>query len=165
MFSDSYVEQVLKAKPDGTFYLKMFISSFFVVLGIISFPFIGSTGFVFAMLGICLFFCFFGDSNMEYEYTLTNGGVDVAAIYNASKRKEKKHFELEKVTMIVPKGSLRISQEKFAKKYDFTSKRAGDLIIALVLEEKGNKQLILMEPDEKTMAHIKSYAKDKMYDL
>lgn len=100
---------------------------------------------------------------MEYEYTLTNGSVEIAAIYNASRRKEKKHFSLEQVSMVVPKDSPRISNERFVKTYDFTSKRHPEAVIAMVLDEKDKKQLILMEPNEKTMTHIKNYAKNKVY--
>lgn len=163
--SDSFVEQAIRTKADVTYFFKVFVSLLFVVFGVFILLFISPVGMLSILIGICLYFYFSGDSNMEYEYTLTNGSVDIAVIYNSSKRKEKKHFSLDQVTMVVPKDSKRIEHERFTKTFDYTSKKDTASVIALVLEEKENKQLILMEPNEKTMQHIRAYAKNKIYDI
>lgn len=165
MLSDSYVEQSIKAKPGNDFYLKLILSVLLAAIGCVLFLFIGLIGFVLFLAGICMFFYFMGNRNMEYEYILTNGSVEIAAIYNASKRKELMSFELEQVTMIVPKDSNRIATERFSKKRDYSSRMREGKVISLVIEYNGRKELVSMEPNEKTLAHIKTYARNKMYDL
>ena len=123
MLNDSYVEQVFRAKPRGAFYVKLLIAALMICIGLLSiwFALVGE-GFLIIVVGIALFSYFFAESNLEYDYTFTNEGVEVAAVYNGSRRKEKLSFELGQVTMVVPKDSQRIANESFQKKYDFTSK-------------------------------------------
>ena len=166
MLSDSYVEMAVKAKPGKDYYLKLTMSILLIAIGIFAFLFIlGGIGLVISIIGICLFCYFMGEKNLEYDYTLTNGSIEVAAIYNGSKRKELMHFELDQVTMVVPKGSNRISHENFVKLYDFTSKTGEGTAIALVLERDSRKELVLLEPNDKALEHIKTFARHKVYDI
>ncbi|MDE6435493.1 MAG: hypothetical protein K2L07_14865 [Lachnospiraceae bacterium] len=165
MLNDAYVEQSVKAKPGIGYFWKIFISVALIVFGI---PFIlfGGLGLLLVAAGIGLFMHFAGDSKMEYEYTLTNGSVEIAAIYNASRRKEILQFDLGNVTMVVPKGSNRINpQEKFVKTYSFVSKTGEGQQVSLILEENGKKKLVTIEPNEKSVEHIKMFAKNKCYDI
>ena len=165
MLSDSYIEQAIKARPGKDYYSRMSAPLIVAIIGAISVLFIGILGvFIFA-IGIYLFMSNAGKGQMEYEYILTNGSVEIAAIYNASKRKELMNFEMEQVTMIVPKDSERIATENFAKKRDYSSRTDKGQVISLVVEVNGSRELVSIEPDERTMAHIKSYARNKMYDL
>lgn len=165
MLSDSYVEQSFKAKPGRDFYLRLFFSVLLVIAGGVLTLFSALIGFVLFLAGICMFFYFMGNRNMEYEYILTNGSVEIAAIYNASKRKELKSFDLEQVTMIVPKDSNRIASESFTQKKDYSSRMGEGKVISLVIEMNGRKELVSIEPNEKTLMHIKTYARNKMYDI
>lgn len=74
-------------------------------------------------------------------------------------------FELDQVTMIVPKDSERISNENFAKKRDYSSRTGKGQVISLVIDLNGRRELVSMEPDEKLLAHIKTFARNKMYDI
>lgn len=165
MLSDSYVEQALKAKPRGNYYGKLALAVIITLFGAGSVLFAGLIGLVIMIIGIALFSVFVGEKNLEYEYILTNGSVEIAAIYNGSKRKELMCFELDQVTMIVPKNSQRIETEKFAKKRDYSSHIGDGQVIAIVLELNNRRELVEMEPDERTLAHIKAYARMKMYDI
>lgn len=165
MLSDSYIEQAVKARPGKDYYSRMSAPLIVAVIGAISVLFIGILGVLIFAIGIYLFMSNAGKGQMEYEYILTNGSVEIAAIYNASKRKELMSFEMEQVTMIVPQGSERIATENFAKKRDYSSRTGKGQVISLVVEVNGSRELVSIEPDERTMAHIKSYARNKMYDL
>lgn len=165
MLSDSYMEQAVSAKPGKNYYIQLFLCVLLAVAGIVLFLFTGALGLLVFIVGICLFFYCLGNHNLEYEYTLTNGSVEIAAIYNANRRKELMSFELEQVTMIVPKDSPRISTENFAKKRDYSSRTGKGQVISLVIESDGRKELVSMEPDERLLAHIKTFARNKMYDL
>lgn len=165
LLNDAYVEQSVKATPGIGYFGKIFISVALIVFG---FPFIllRGLGLLMMVAGIALLMHFAGDAKMEYEYTLTNGNVEIAAIYNASRRKEIMQFNFDNVSLVVPKGSNRINpQEKFAKTYSFVSKTGEGQQVSFVLEENGKKKLVTIEPDEKSLEHIKMYAKNKCYDI
>ena len=133
-------------------------------IGILAFPLIGAVALVIAVIGICIIVSFAQDKNVEYEYTFTDGSVEIAAVYNASKRKEIFSFEMNNVAMIVPFGSKRIENERFSKKRDYSSKKKNDKIYCFVIESDKEKQLVLLEPDEKAMTHIKTFGRNKMYN-
>ena len=91
--------------------------------------------------------------------------IEIAAIYNASKRKELMHFEMEQVAMIVPENSNRIEHEVFAKKRNYTSGNKERNTVTMVVELNGHKEAVSMELNDKCMEHIRVYAKNKIYDL
>lgn len=165
MLKDSYIEQSLRTKPEKVYYVKLILAIWVICIGIFMVLLGLGLGLIITVIGVALFIYALGEGRMEYEYILTNDNVDIAAIYNASRRKEKMHFELEQVTMIVPNGSNRISHETFKKTRNFTSRLGRGQEIALVVEINGHKELVLMEPDEKTLEHIKNYTKNKCYDI
>ena len=166
MLNDNYVEQSFRTKPEKLFYVKMALAVWVTCMGLVMLLYIApQLGLIITVVGICLIVYAAGDRSMEYEYTFTNDHVDIAAIYNASRRKEKMHFDMEQVTMIVPKGSNRISHETFKKTRNFTSGYGREQEIALVVDVNGNKHLIIMEPDERSLEHIKNYTKNKYYDI
>ena len=144
--SDNYVEYAIKARPDTGFYVKLVVAIWVILLGIPMLLFVGGVGVIISIIGICLLVYFWGFGKVEYEYTLTNGSIEIAAIYNASKRKELFHFEMEQVTMI-------------------TSGNKDRNAVTMVVEVNGAKQAVSMELNEKCMDHIRLYGKNKIYDL
>lgn len=165
MLNDSYIEQSFRAKPGTSFFVRLAIAIWVTCMGIPLLMFVGGIGLIVAIIGICLFAYFLSYRNVEYEYTFTNSSVEIAIIYNASKRKELMHFDMEQVSMIVPKDSERIAHEVFNKKHDYTSRTHKELELALIVDVNGNKELVLMEVNEKSLAHIKSYSRNKYYDI
>lgn len=160
---DGFAEYAVKAKTEKSFYVKMVLAIWVTFLGIPLLFFVGGIGLIVSVVGICLIVYFWGLRNVEYEYTFTNGSVEIAAIYGSSKRKERMKFELEQVKQIVPSDSLRLGQNNYSKRHDFTSgKQKG---VTFVVEINGQQELVTLELNERCMKHLKQFAKDKMYDL
>ena len=164
MLSNSFYEMAVKSKAGADYYGKMALGIMITILGVLAFPLIGGISFVISVIGIIVIFTFAQDRNLEYEYTFTEDSVEIAAVYNASKRKELFSFELNNVTMIVPGNSLRLEHVTFAKKRDYSSKRKDADKLLMVLELDDKKQLIVLEPNEKATEYIKNRAKHKMYN-
>lgn len=164
MLGNSFYEMAVKSKATGDYYIKMLLGIIVTLLGVLAFPIIGAISLVIVVIGVCIIASFVQDKNVEYEYTFTDGSVEIAAVYNSSKRKEIFSFEMEHVSMVVPQGSLRIANERFTKKRDYTSKTRNDKIFCFVLESESAKELVMLEPNEKALAHIKLYARNKMYN-
>ena len=170
--NDSFLEQVVKnGKPNKYYYLKILLSLLVILTGwvIILFSNPGIMSIMVAPViiigGIFLFFCVLGYRRMEFEYTFTNGSVEIAGVYKASKRREFFHFDFDQVLMIAPVNSKRLENEKFDRKSYFGSVKGNDQQIAMLVDIKKKKELIIIEPNEKTMKHILLFAKNKCYDL
>ncbi len=169
--SDSFLEQVVKnGKPNKYYYLKIVLSILVILTGWVIILFMGA-GIMSIMVapviiigGIFLFFYVLGFRRMEYEYTFTNGSIEIAGVYKASRR-EFFHFDFDQVLMITPANSKRLEHENIDRKSYFGSVKGNDHQIAMLVEINKKKELIIMEPNEKTMKHILLFAKNKCYDL
>lgn len=164
MLGNSFYEMAVKSKASGDYYGKVALGILITLVGVLAFPLIGAISLVIVTIGVCILITFGSDKNIEYEYTFTDGSVEIAAVYNASKRKELYSFEMDTVGMVVPKGSPRIENEKFSKKRDYSSKKKDAKVLCFVVENESAKELVMLEPNEKALAHIKMYARNKMYD-
>ncbi|MBE5941405.1 MAG: hypothetical protein E7264_02560 [Lachnospiraceae bacterium] len=164
MFDNSFYEMAVKSRAMGDYYLKMVIGVIVTVFGVLAFPYIGAIALIIVVIGLYIVITYAQDKNVEYEYTFTDSSVEIAAIMNASKRKEVFSFDMEQVTMIVPLGSKRIENESFSKKRDYSSAKREDQVYCFVVENDKQKQLVMLEPDEKALKHIKTYGRNKMYN-
>ena len=104
--------------------------------------FIAHKSFAFRTIKICFFFRM---RKVEYEYIITNGNVEISAIYAASTRKVKKQFDATLIKYICPGDSKRLDGEKFEKRYDYTSKKKDVSSVAAVVERDEKTELVLME--------------------
>lgn len=165
MYGNSFYEMAIKSKPMTDYYLKVALGFMVILAGILLFPFISGISFLIVVVGVWILYAFGKDCRVEYEYTFTDNEVEIAAVLNAMKRKELFSFGMDKVTMIVPKNSQRIENEQIKKIRDYSSKREDAEVICMVLDTGNGKQMVILEPDERALAHIKTYAKNKMHDL
>ena len=166
MIHESHVGQALKTKPTNSFYWKMAIAIWVIFMGIPVAMFVKfGIGVLVSTVGVVLVGVFVGEKNIEVEYIFVSGRFEIAYIINGSKRKEMMCFEMEQVKTIVPQGSPRIEYENFVKKHDFTSKTKAPSCIDMVVDINGHKELVSVEPNEKLMAEIREYGKNKIYDV
>jgi hypothetical protein len=135
-----------------------------IVLGVVALLF-DLVGILLIAGGIVLIVFFSKEKSVEYEYTITNGSVEVSAIYAASRRTLKKQFDASQISYICPSDSNRISGEKFAKQYNYTSKQADAKSVAVIIENNDKKELVLLELNERCIEHMKRFLHHKVYDL
>lgn len=164
MLNNSFCEMAVKSKTSVGYYVKMFFSIVVILAGVLLFPIIGAISLVIVVIGVCMIGYFAQEKNVEYEYTFTDGSVDIAVVYGGSKRKEVFSFDMDQVSMIVPLGSKRIEHERFTQKRDYSSKKRSDKIYCFVLESDKEKKLVMLEPNERALAQIKMYGRNKMYN-
>lgn len=164
MMNDGYVEYAVKTKAEANFYIGVISGIVCILLGMFLLLF-DLIGIVFFLVGICLTVYFGKTKNIEYEYIITNGSVEISAIYDASRRKLKKQFDASLIKMMCPGDSNRISAENFEKRYDFTSKKKDQPSVAVVIEQDEKKELVLMEMNDKCIEHMKQFLRHKVYDL
>lgn len=165
MLSDSYVEQVVKTKSGTGYYIGTFCGIFLMVLGVFSIIFIRMIGIIIALMGFFIFKHFLEEKKTEYEYIITNGNVEISAIYGAVRRKLLKQINVNQISMMVPGNSERISRDQFGKIYDYTSKSKDHDSVALVVDVDNKKDCVFLELNEKCIEHMKLYLKFKYYDL
>ena len=164
MMNDSYVEYAVRSKAEANFYIGVLSGILCVLLGIFLLLF-DLVGIAVVLIGIVLIVFFGKLKKVEYEYIITNGNVEISAIYNASRRTVKKQFDATLIKMICPKDSPRLAGENIEKRYDFTSKKKDTPCVAVLIEQNEKKELVLMELNDKCIDHMKTYLRHKVYDL
>lgn len=100
----------------------------------------------------------------EYEYVITDDGVDIDVIFNASSRKRLISFSIKDVEILAsakdPNHNARLNGE-YNKTIDATTNRADADVYFAVLEQ-GGRTLVKFEPPFVALQILKKYAPSKV---
>lgn len=165
---DVFIEQVVKKKKSRldyiiigalitvwayfvifTFSLRMFIDLFFIIDVLLL------VGLVFIIRG----------KNVEFEYAVTNGEIDIDKII--AKRKRKRLFSVNCKDFDIV---ARVTHEKFnevkniQKKIIATSSKDSTDVYFLTAYYKEERTLVIFEPDERMIKAFKTYIPRKVFD-
>lgn len=165
MLQDSYVEQIIDVKTPYVFFARLGLSVMLLMLGILLTVNHIILALAFILMGMIFFNMVKDERRVEYEYTFSNAHVEVAVIYNKTKRKELRGFDLDTVSVIVPGTSKRFDKIPKLQVYDYTSCYEGGNVVMFYFEQQGKKYLFKLEPNEKVMEHVKLFAKGKMSEF
>lgn len=164
--NDAFYEQLVtrKSKPLD-FLIRILIVVFIALVAIIGMPFLGFLAFFIAvLLAMGAYYFIFPRLNVEYEYTLLNYDIDVAAIYSKEKRKNITSFDIRQAEIIAPKGSPRLNSYHPNKTQDFSSGEADAKVYAVMIPLESGVNCILLEPDRTMLDHMKSWTGMKLYE-
>ncbi len=176
MAMDNFKEEVVVRRHTGLagllYYLLWIIMIIFVLIGVIMINVVLQTignGFqwtsliwIAGFLGIAVLIWFKKDNlKVEYEYTFTNGTLDVAMVLNNSKRKYLAEIPMK---LVESAGSVkhpsfnRFLQDKQIKKHNWFLNRDNDLIY-LYFTKNSVRRLAVIEPSKEMqdMMHSKGY--------
>lgn len=164
--NDAFYEQLVtrKSKPLDLL-IRILIVVFIALVAIVGMLFLGFLAFFIAvLLAMGAYYFIFPRLNVEYEYTLLNYDIDVAAIYSKEKRKNITSFDIRQAEIIAPKGSPRLNSYHPAKTQDFSSGEADAKVYAVIIPLEQGVNCILLEPDRTMLEHMKSWTGMKLYE-
>ena len=119
-----------------------------------------------AMGGLAAYTFFYRDRlRMEYEYTFTNGSMDFAMVFNNKRRKNLGALNVEKVDAFgkVASGSFhRHTSAPDVKHLRWFLNREAELYY-FAFSKDGKKSVIVFEPSEEMVGHIKHYLPRGVY--
>ena len=162
---DNFAEQLVKKEPTGADKIKKMMYLFSgiavtLILAVLGVVFLGKGIITFMLLvaaaasGYCTFYLF-RSTKVEYEYTFTNGDLDIDKIIAQTKRKEMLTIQVSKFT-------------NFGKYDDNTPEETADMTVIMATdniashefyadfphEEYGSARLVFC-PNEKMLSNIK----------
>lgn len=164
--NDAFYEQLVTRKSRSIdFLIRILIVVFIAMVAIVGILFIGFLAFFIAvLLAMGAYYFIFPRLNVEYEYTLLNYDIDVAAIFSKEKRKNITSFDIRQAEIIAPKGSPRLNAYHPAKTHDFSSGEADAKVYAVMIPLEAGVSCIFLEPDQTMKEHIKSWTGMKFYE-
>lgn len=150
---DTFFEQIISIKKNGktiACLIGLWLAAFLLCFGL--FLFSGYIGSIFFLLVIGVFYGAFKLStllNVEYEYIITNGTMDVDKIVNKSNRKRMLSFELSGVSRLekyTPNCLNNINTKEVVFACDTNDSNA----YLMVAEKEGSKaSYLVFSPNEK----------------
>lgn len=164
--NDAFYEQLVtrKTRPLDIL-IRILIILFIAMVAVVGMLFLGFLAFFIAvLLAMGAYYFIFPRLNVEYEYTLLNYDIDVAAIFSKEKRKNITSFDLRQAEIIAPKGSPRLNSYHPAKTQDFSSGEADAKVYAVMIALDEGVSCFLIEPDQTMKEHMKSWTGMKFYE-
>ncbi len=164
---DFYGEKGVVAKPNMKKKAAMWTSAVLAVLCLIG-AFFLPLCLLFSIAAIILFILLFRERYVEYDYCIANEEIEVAKVLNRSRRRKAISFDTSNIRLIAPGDSIRLSNEAQRNPQlrftDYTSMEPTDRVYGFVLDLQGVSTLILLEPTESMMKHLKRLIPDKVYE-
>lgn len=161
--NETFMEVLVKRKtPAGMKALKIVLTVFAVIFAL-SFPFIGTIGFVFAaILGGFAYYVGYR-SSVEYEYSYLDKELDVDVIYSMQKRKHVATYDLRKLEVLAPANSYHLDSYKNnqVKTKDYSSQKAENQPNVYVMYV-GNVKIVF-EPTPEMVKAIANIAPRKVF--
>lgn len=164
--NDAFYEQLVtrKTRPLDVL-IRILIILFIAAVAVVGTLFIGFLAFFIAvLLAMGAYYFIFPRLSVEYEYTLLNYDIDVAAIFSKEKRKNITSFDIRQAEIIAPKDSPRLHSYSPGKIQDFSSGNADAKVYAIMIPLDQGVNCIYLEPDQKMLDHMKSWTGMKLYE-
>lgn len=163
--NDALYEQLVARKPKPyDIPVRILVIAVIVAIAIFGMPFIGFLSFALAVAAAFLaYYIIFPRLSVEYEYVLLNHDLQIDAIYNRSKRKSLRSFDIQSAEIIAPKGSPRLNSYRPDKTFDYSSGNPSARVYAIMIPMDQTNICIYIEPDAKMIEHMKQWMGMKMY--
>ena len=137
-----------------------------VVLCIVAFRFLGSFGLFGCAVIIYIAYKLTMVTDVEFEYCLINGDMDIDRIFSRSRRKRYISFEAVDVEIVAPAESSRLKEfEHHKPKLYFAAKNMREPgNYAIIANTPKGKAKIIIDGDEKIVTQLRKFMPRKVFE-
>lgn len=164
---DFFEEKGVKAKPNVKGTVTMWMMGFLTVAGIVV-AYWFAPALMMSLATLIIFIMMFRERNIEYEYIVANEEIEVAKIINQKRRRTAIQFDTSNIRLIAPAESIRLSNEQEKNPQmrftDYTSLEPTSKVYGFVLDLRGINTIILLEPTDAMMEHLRKLIPNKIYE-
>ena len=163
---DRMNERVVKAKAEVNTYLALLGAVLIMLVGVALTLLVNLFGILVIMTGIYVFGYLKDGLNLEYEYTLTNGDIDVAKILAKNRRKDVLSISSDSITYMNYADADRVKNDLQVKKgkvtiRDFSGGAEDGKDVAIYSSDGKGEAITIFNFDEKCLTHMKEVLKVK----
>ncbi len=167
IIKDFYEEKGVKAKPNTKGTVMMWILGAVALIGLVLAYWEIACLIITVVTGVT-FVMMFRERHIEYDYCVSTDEIEIAKIINRKRRRTAILFDMNNIRLVAPADSMRLSNERERNPQmrftDYTAVEPTDKVYGFVLELKGINALILMEPTESMMEHLRQMIPNKIYE-
>ncbi len=170
---DIFLEQMIKRKRTIGDLFKVLLcvvcafAIFWVLPVILILPMVGSILLAVCVLAIYFLYRLVCTINLEYEYTFTNGMMDVDKIINRKSRKSMVEVNIRKIEIAGKKENSTFSKYMadggIKKIYACSQKNAEDLGFIVFQDKDGKNKMLLFNPNEELQEAIRRFNPQKVF--
>jgi len=163
---DVFIEKIVQKRKDAKDYLiivGVIIAALILMLLVLNFiP--GMSLFFIAALGY-ISYLIITTRNIEYEYAVTNGDLDIDKIIAQRKRKRIFSANCKDFEIVAKVKSPHFSNHyrTFKNQLDCTSSINNDNVYFIVLNYNNEQTVVYFEPNEKMLNNFKTYIPRKVF--
>lgn len=163
---DIFMEKIVRKKKDIKDYLitaAIIIAS--LVLAMVALTYLADMG-LFIVAGIIyLAYLLMTTRNVEYEYAVTNGDLDIDKIIAQRKRVRVFSASCKNFEIVAKLKSDHFTPQyrSFKKQIDCTSTREGEGVWFIILNYKNEQTVVYFEPTEKMLQSFKTFIPRKVF--
>ena len=160
--NEFYVEQLIPGKKTGKSLIFKIIMIVLTVVALLA-TFIGIPFAMMIAAGLLFAdFMLLSNTSVEYEYLYLNGDLDIDRVVGKQRRKHMYSTSVNNMQVIAPVGSQEILAHHNIKTIDYSSGRAGEKVYMMIVTNNGNKEGILIEPNDKILHAMQVIAPRKV---
>jgi len=101
--------------------------------------------------------------NVEFEYVLFSGDLDIDKIMNMQSRKRVFSTNIKEMQVIAPTGSVELQPYQRTKTLDFSTQNPEDQTYEMVTLFKGETVKVIFNPNEKILENMKNMEPRKVF--
>lgn len=163
---DTFIEKIVRKKKDYKDYLIIaLVLIVAAVLILFAIPLLGTMGLAFIAGIIYLAYLFTTTRNVEFEYAVTNGDLDIDKI--VAQRKRKRVFSANckafEVVAKVKSEHFTPQYRSFKNQIDCSSSKESDDVYFIVLNYNNEQTVVFFEPSEKMLQSFKTFIPRKVF--
>jgi hypothetical protein len=163
---DIFMEKIVRKKKDFKDYLitaAIVIAAVILILVVLTY--LSSMGFIITVGIIYMAYLLITTRNVEYEYAVTNGDLDIDKIIAQRKRvrifsENCKNFE---IVAKLKSDHFTPQYRSFKGQIDCTSTREADGVWFIALNYKNEQTIVYFEPTEKMLQNFKTFIPRKVF--
>lgn len=164
---DVFIEKIVARKKTGQDRLMVagiIVAAFVALIVVSSIPIINSLGPVLWIVIGFLAFQFAKSRNIEFEYAVTNGDLDIDKIIAQRKRKRVFSGSAKDFEIVAKVKSDKYTNEykNIAKKIEAVSSMESPDIYFVVAPYKGERTIVYFEPDKRMLDNFKIFIPRKV---
>ena len=160
MTEDRFSERLIKGKAGGAEY-GLLAGAIVLILCSVAISFFGIIilGLPMFIGGIYALVMAIKNLKVEYEFTFTDGEIDIAKINNKSRRKELYNIPSDKIVKVAPVSNSQVKNDIDIKKYkvySFVGPVTEGEVYAIYTENDDSKSIVLLDLNESCIEHLQS---------
>ena len=160
MINDKFSERLVKGKAGGAEF-GLLAGAIVLILFSIAISLFGILilGIPMFIGGIFALIAAIKNLNVEYEFTFTDGEIDIAKINSKSRRRELYNIPSDKIIKVAPASNPQVKNDIDIQKhkvYSFVGPAVEGEVYAIYTENDNSKSIALLDLNEDCIEHLKA---------